>query len=293
MKRSPKQTSKRMVFSFPRKETEKQQHGRDIPPICFWKLKLFASNIQKDIVSAAGTETTNTIINEVGGALFTILIYKSCDIFIKEQLTVVLCYVDKWGSVTECFLGIVHATKTMVVSLKAVIDELFFKHGLSVARLCGQGYDGASNMQGKFNDLKMLIMNENEHAFYVHCFVHQLQLALVAVAKKHIQTAFFFNLVYNDLNIVGALCKHRDILREKQIVEVIEAFKSGEISSEHGLNKEICLKQIGDTCWGSQCGTLISLIVMFSSMIDVLEIVMEDGSHLEQKAEACGLLDST
>lgn len=47
-------------------------------------------------------------------------------------------------------------------------------------------------------------MKENESAFYVHCFVHQLQLALVAVAKSHPQIALLFNLVSIVLNIVRA-----------------------------------------------------------------------------------------
>jgi G:T-mismatch repair DNA endonuclease (very short patch repair protein) len=53
-----------------------------------------------------------------------------------------------------------------------------------LSRVRGQGYDGASNMQGEFNGLKSLILKEHKCAFYVHCFAHQLQLALVAVAKK-------------------------------------------------------------------------------------------------------------
>ncbi|XLT62012.1 hypothetical protein HN873_018536, partial [Arachis hypogaea] len=55
---------------------------------------------------------------------------------------------------------------------------------LSLSRVRGQGYDGTSNMQGVFNSLKMLILKENSCALYVHCFSHQLQLALVTVMKK-------------------------------------------------------------------------------------------------------------
>ena len=65
------------------------------------------------------------------------------------------------------------------------IDELFCKHGLSISRIRGQGYDGASNMQGEFCGLKSLILKENSSAFYVHCFAHQLKLTLVAIAKNH------------------------------------------------------------------------------------------------------------
>ena len=84
---------------------------------------------------------------------------------------------------------------------------------MSLSRLHGQGYDGASNMQGEFNGLKTLILKENKLAFYVHCFAHQLQLTLVAIANKHIDIAEFFSLVSKIVTIVGASCKRREFLR--------------------------------------------------------------------------------
>jgi hypothetical protein len=63
---------------------------------------------------------------------------------------------------------------TTASSLKVAIKALFSKHGLSISRLCGQGYDGASNMRGEFNDLKALILNSNPSAYYIHCFAHIL-----------------------------------------------------------------------------------------------------------------------
>jgi hypothetical protein len=56
------------------------------------------------------------------------------------------------------------------------------------------------------------------------------------------------------------------------------------------MNQEIGLKQVGDTCWGSHYGTLLNLIALFLSMIDVLEVIEEDGLHSEQRAEACALI---
>ena len=90
------------------------------------------------------------------------------------------------------------------MSLKAAIEFLFSKYALSLSRLRGQGYDGASNMQGEFNGLKTLILKENKSTFYVHCFAHHLQLTLVAVANKHIDQSGFFSLVSKIVTIVGA-----------------------------------------------------------------------------------------
>ena len=85
----------------------------------------------------------------------------------------------------------------------------------------GKGYDGSSNKQGEFNGLKTLIMKENECAFYIHCFAHQLQLTLIAVAKNYIQIASLLNVVTNVVNVVGASSKRRDILCDKQVAVVI------------------------------------------------------------------------
>ena len=41
----------------------------------------------------------------------------------------------------------------------------------------------------------------------MHCFAHQLQLALVAVAKNHNEIVPFFNFAANVVNDVGGLCK--------------------------------------------------------------------------------------
>ena len=102
----------------------------------------------------------------------------------KEQMAVMLCYVDKTRHIVELFIGIEHVIDTKTISLKPSLDTLFGRHGLSMSRLHGQGYGGASNMQGKLNGLKPLIIKENKFAYYIHYFAHQLLLAHVPMAKK-------------------------------------------------------------------------------------------------------------
>ncbi|KAL7001672.1 hypothetical protein U1Q18_052392 [Sarracenia purpurea var. burkii] len=147
-------------------------------------------------------------------------------------------------------------------------------------------------MQEEFNGLKTLILKENESAYYVHCFAHQLQSALVAVAKNHIHIANLFFVVSKIVHVVGASCKHRDLFREKQAVNVIEDLHNGEITSGHDFNQERTLIRAIDTCWGSHYGTLISLIGMFSTVIDVLDVIVEDEIIPEQRFEASRILNS-
>ena len=125
-------------------------------------------------MSAIGRETSKAIIRDLDNGFFSILVDESCDISVKEQMVLVLCYVNKKWIIIERFLGIIHVASTTVLSLKYVIECLLCEHNLNLSKLCGQGYDGASNMQGDINGLKILILKENKSAFYVHCFAHQL-----------------------------------------------------------------------------------------------------------------------
>ena len=71
-------------------------------------------------------------------------------------------------------------------------------------------------MRGEFNGMKALIMNGNKSAYHVHCFVHPLQLVIVAMAKKHHGAINFFALLSVLMNVVCASCKRKVMLIESQ-----------------------------------------------------------------------------
>ncbi|XP_042396808.1 uncharacterized protein LOC121986953 [Zingiber officinale] len=103
--------------------------------------------VQKDLTRACVAEVTNFILNDIKDNIFSLMVDECRDISVKEQIRVVLRYVNKHGCVIEIFLAIVYVSDTSAISLKKAIDELFAKHKLSLSRLRGQGYDGASNMR--------------------------------------------------------------------------------------------------------------------------------------------------
>ena len=78
---------------------------------------------------------------------------------------------------------IVEVVDTKVLTLKSEICIILARHDLQIQDMQGQGYDGASNMHGAWNGLQALFLKDCPCAYYVHCFAHQLQLALVAVSK--------------------------------------------------------------------------------------------------------------
>ncbi|CAN1214972.1 Zinc finger MYM-type protein 1 [Linum perenne] len=143
--------------------------------------RMTSPDIQKDIVHAIASAITKAIIKDLENDFFCILVDEARDVSIKEQMAIVLRFVDQNGSVVERFLGISHA--------------MLVKNALSLSRIRGQGYDGASNMKGEINGLKSLILAENPSAHYVHYFV---------------------NSVSHLINVVGSSCKRQDSIKEHQ-----------------------------------------------------------------------------
>ncbi|XP_076906337.1 uncharacterized protein LOC143562414 [Bidens hawaiensis] len=102
--------------------------------------------IQKEVINCFAEEVLKQIFEELGNDVFSILVDESRDVSKKEQMALVLRYVDKSGLVKERFIGLVHVKDTTTLSLKHAIDELFARYSLSLTKVRGQGYDGASNM---------------------------------------------------------------------------------------------------------------------------------------------------
>ncbi|XP_070667354.1 uncharacterized protein [Malus domestica] len=242
-------------------------------------LRLVAPSIQKEIVNSCAFETLDAIMDDLKDRFFSILVDEARDVSVKEQMAMVLRYVDDNGHVIERFVGIQHVTNTTSSSLKDAIDTLFSRNGLSISKLRGQGYDGANNMRGELNSLKTKILREQPCAYYVHCLAHQLQLALVVVAKKNIDIASFFAMANSVVNHVGASCKRRDLLRGQLQEEFVIAFENDCLITKRGLNQETSLKRAGDTRWNSHYGILISIISMFSSVVHVLQMVIDDNPN--------------
>ncbi|XP_056687912.1 uncharacterized protein [Spinacia oleracea] len=126
-----------------------------------------APSIQRELINCCAKETTKLIIEDFGDEFFVILADESSDISQQEQLALCVRYVCKQGRACERFIGIVHVEDTFALSLKKAIESLLMEHSLSLSKVRGQGYDGASNMRGEINGLKTVVMNDSPSAYYI------------------------------------------------------------------------------------------------------------------------------
>ena len=106
----------------------------------------------------------NVIREEIDDAKFCIIVDEARDQSKKEQMSIVLRFVDKNGYVQERFFGLVHVKDTTASTLKEAIFSILSRHNLDFHNIRGQGYDGASNMRGEWNGLQALISTECPYA---------------------------------------------------------------------------------------------------------------------------------
>ena len=121
----------------------------------------------------------------------------------------------------------------------------------------------------EWNGLQVLILNDYPYAYYIHCFAHRLQLALVEASKAIVLLNRFFTkliLVINDIRASFKHIKQLKIVRASNIAYLIDI---EELEIEKGLNQMITLQRPGDTRWGSHYKSVSNLIKLFSPTCEV------------------------
>ena len=153
------------------------------------------------ILHVFSNKVKKAICEEISDAKFCLIVDESRDESMREQMTIFIRFVDKDGFVRERFFGVVHVLDTSALTLKDEIYSILSHHSLDIQDIRGQGYDGASNMRGEWNGLKALASNDCPYAYYIHCFAHRSQLALVAASKK----LFLFKVFLIDYHLLSML----------------------------------------------------------------------------------------
>ena len=141
-----------------------------------------SNTVQNQIITVLAKQLTSHIIDNVKAARwFTVIADEVADVSNKEQLSIVLHYVnDATLTVREDLVGFFKRDtgitgRDLANKIKTTLEGF----GLDLAYLHGQAYDGAGNMAGSVNGTASLISSEYPLAIYLHCASHCLGLAVV------------------------------------------------------------------------------------------------------------------
>jgi hypothetical protein len=126
--------------------------------------------------------------------------------------------------------------------------------------------------------LQALFLKECPYAYYVHCYAHRLQLALIAAAKDVVPITQFFQHLFFFVNTVDSSSKRHDELHDAQMVELACLLAIDELETVQGANQIRSLKCPRGTRWGSHLGSISSLMDMFKLVSSVLQKLVADSS---------------
>ncbi|TYH63239.1 hypothetical protein ES332_D07G177300v1 [Gossypium tomentosum] len=177
----------------------------------------------------------------------------------------------------ECFIceqlfDLVHVKKTTSLALEKEICKVLLCHCLNVDDIHGQGYDGASNMHGEWNNLLALFTKKS-------------------TSKEVIPICQFFSYLTGIINLVASSSKRHDQLRDIEASHITKLIDSGVLEIGKGKNQVGTLQRPGDTQWRSHLASLNSLMRMFNSVCVVLQDIIKF-DNLTQMNKADGINDA-
>ena len=141
-----------------------------------------SKTIQNKLVEICGKQVQRKITSKTTNSncpIYSVLADEAADCGNKEQMPIVLRYVDSNKEINESFIKYVHCKEGMTgLELSANIENTLKELGLSLENCRGQGYDGASAMSSERKGVSGRILQKNSKALYVHCSSHRLNLVV-------------------------------------------------------------------------------------------------------------------
>ncbi|XP_042401473.1 zinc finger MYM-type protein 1-like [Zingiber officinale] len=245
--------------------------------------------VQKEVLNIMANRVRQRIRSEIGDASFCILVDEAQDESKREQMALILRFVNSNGILTERFFEIKSVSDTTSLTLKNTVSDILVHYNLPAQNMRGQGYDGASNMRGAWNGLQALFLKDCPYAYYVHCFAHRLQLTLVSAAKDVRDIWDFFSHLDNVVNMMTSSPKRLCELQITQRREIEHLLEIGERNPGRGANQIGNLQRAGATRWSSHYDSVKSLIDMYGATCKVLEHLSEHSSNTSSQAEVGGI----
>ena len=140
---------------------------------------------QNNIIAIIGEQIRETLLKKVTRAgYYSVLADEVVDSANWEQLSIVLRYVDPdEQEIREDFIAFIECEGITGSIIADNIVQSLTSWGLEIGKIRGQGYDGASNMSGKFKGVQARIQELNKQAPYFHCASHCLNLCVVHACR--------------------------------------------------------------------------------------------------------------
>ena len=163
-------------------------------------------------------------------------------------------------------------------------------------------------MSGKISGLQTRIRQIISQAWYVHCFAHQLNLTLVAIAKMNAIMVAFCNIVNQIYVVTSASTKRADILKKLQIERIRKEMNDESAHStssstpstasttnlprKGNQNQIKTPNRIQEVRWNTLLFAIQRIFDLFKDLVKVIDIVSEEADDPLKRQEASSLNES-
>ena len=239
--------------------------------------KYISPQIQNDLLHIMAGIVQSRISTDVKKAgIYSILADETKDCSKKEQLSIVLRYVDlESATIHERFLTYIEAKRMDAEALATYILDTIRQHGLDPSKIVSQGYDGASVMSGRCTGVQQRVKQVAPQALYVHCYAHCLNLVLVDTTKTIPQASEFFALM-ETLYVFISTSKAHTVYIQQQ-------------NSLHPDKPIHQLQKLSDTRWTCRFAAVEAVCTTFDAILATLQCLVQGDDKLKA-VEAKGIL---
>ena len=221
--------------------------------------------VQNELIVTCGLAIQQDIVAKVREAgVFSVIADETTDKGVRGQLAINLRYADGKGNVREDMVSLLNPKETTGSALADAILGSIRDIGLSAEQLRGQGYDGGSNMSGRFKGVQSRILQIQPLAIYTHCASHRLNLVLIKACSVAVIR-----------NMLGVVSEASDFIsgsgpRLKLLEEKVE-----EVVPESRRKR---VKALCRTRWVKQHDSLLVLDQLLPAIVSALEKIQMVGS---------------
>ncbi|XP_071176558.1 zinc finger MYM-type protein 1-like [Mytilus edulis] len=258
-------------------------------------------DIQNDIIACCDADIRERIVADCTKAgYFAICADGTTDISVKEQVSLCIRFLDhESDEIREEFIGFVELAASDARTMFEKIISFMQSCHLDIAKLRGQGYDGASVMSGRVQGVQARVKEVCPRASYVHCRSHNLNLVITQSCKSVNPIRNLFDSVVQLTFFLSASASRKNILKEElgehfdeTILEaIVEEDEEDEIEDKSAellvKSKKKIIQPLSETRWSARVDTLTNLITNYSSIQNAVSKI-ENKSSGEAKSKAGG-----
>jgi hypothetical protein len=254
-------------------------HLQNSPP----NARYLSSTIQIELIDICGRQLQQVIVSECNSAnCFSVIADETTDVSTTEQISLCVRYVgvdsDEEMCVKESFLGFAEASATTGEELATTIMTKLREYGIVAQAMRGQGYDGAANMAGKFSGVSTRIQTEIPEAYYVHCYAHCLNLAVV----KSCQLPIVRNTIDTVKDVSYAF--HYSSKRTGRFKTKLQQADKEQLDALDGRRK---IKDLCETRWSCRAD---ALNILKSADVLIIDTLDDIGTGGDRKAKQLKLV---